>query len=112
MESEYESKAKFSTRLVLLAQKQSLPTLPPLISLLLLLSPPPPYTISQSNYLTIIRQLQEQITVLEARAVRAVRSIEVAKPQIFDRASAKISSFVIVCKLYIRMKMREVTVEE
>jgi len=35
---------------------------------------------------------------------------EVAKPQVFDGFSKKISGFVIACKLYLRMKMREVAV--
>ena len=33
--------------------------------------------------------------------------IEVAKPQIFDGMSLKVAEFIIVCKLYIRMRMRE-----
>jgi len=37
---------------------------------------------------------------------------EVAKPQTFDRSSRKILGLVTVCKLYIRMKMRGVVVEE
>jgi len=31
---------------------------------------------------------------------------------IFDRSSRKVSGFVIACKLYIRIKMRGVAVEE
>ena len=39
-------------------------------------------------------------------------SMEVVKPQVFDGALLKVSGFVITCKLYIRMRMREVVVEE
>ena len=38
--------------------------------------------------------------------------IEVAKPQIFDGMSLKVAEFIIVCKLYIRMRMREELVKE
>ena len=40
------------------------------------------------------------------------RGIEVAKPQIFDGMSLKVAEFIIVCKLYIRMRMREELVKE
>jgi len=38
--------------------------------------------------------------------------IEVAKPAIFNREVGKVEGFVIVCRLYLRMKMKEATVEE
>jgi len=39
-------------------------------------------------------------------------NLEVAKLQIFDRAKSKISEFLIACKLFIRMRMREVAVKK
>jgi len=70
----------------------------------------------QPDYPTIIRLLQEQITTLSRQvAVRAgagAANLEVAKPQVFDGISLKVSEFVIACKLYGKAKMREVPVEE
>jgi len=37
---------------------------------------------------------------------------EVAKLQIFDGTAARVVGFIIACKLYIRMRMREEPVEE
>jgi len=38
--------------------------------------------------------------------------MEVAKPAIFSGEAGKVGGFVTVCRLYLRMKMREATVEE
>ena len=39
-------------------------------------------------------------------------SIKVAKPQVFDRITEKVSGFLIAYKLFIRMKIREEAVEK
>ena len=38
--------------------------------------------------------------------------IEVATPAIFNREGGKVGGFVMACRLYLKMKMREATVEE
>jgi len=43
---------------------------------------------------------------------RVIAGIKMARPQTFDRTLSRVSGFVIACKLYIKMKMREVAVEE
>ena len=38
--------------------------------------------------------------------------MEVAKPAIFNGEAGRVGGFVMACRLYLRMKMREGTVEE
>ena len=38
--------------------------------------------------------------------------MEVARPSIFSGEAGKVKGFIMACKLYLRMKMREVPLEE
>ena len=39
-------------------------------------------------------------------------NVEIVKPLVFNRKAEKIKGFIIACKLYLRMRMRGVLVEE
>jgi len=74
---------------------------------------------SQHNYLAIIRQLQEQIAALTAqvgggagRGESTSVATEVAKLQTFDGTLSKVSGFVEAYKLYIKMRLKDMPVEE
>jgi len=75
---------------------------------------------SQPDYPTIIRQLQEQVAALTAQLEqqqgggggrRIAEETEVAKPQIFDGTPLKVSGFMGACRIYIKTRLREVSVE-
>jgi len=84
---------------------------------------------SQINLHEIIRQQQEQLAAMQVQiqALLAVQGgagaggtegrttgakVEVATPAIFNGEAGKVGGFVTACRLYLRMKMREATVEE
>jgi len=86
---------------------------------------------SQINLHKIIRQQQEQLAAMQAQIQALLAAgggaggvergttgsntgphIEVAKPAIFNGEAGKVGGFVTACRLYLKMKMREATVEE
>ena len=76
---------------------------------------------SSINYELLAQQQQEQLAALQAQLQALIVAQkegaasgvgEVARPWMFDGSSKKVLDFVLACKLYIRMKMREVVVEE
>jgi len=83
---------------------------------------------SQINLHEIIRQQQEQLVVMqvqiqallaaqggaegEAMGSNSGPHIEVAKPAIFNGEVGKVGGFIMVCRLFLRMKLRGSMVEE
>ena len=84
---------------------------------------------SQLNLQEIIRQQQEQLAAMQAQIQALLAAggagtrsattgsnmgshMEVAKPAIFNGEAGKVGGFVTTCRLYLKMKMREATVEE
>ena len=87
---------------------------------------------SQINLHKIIQQQQQQLAAMQVQiqallvagggeAGSAERGtmgsniesqMEVAKPAIFNGEAGRVGRFVITCRLYLRMKMREAIVEE
>ena len=84
---------------------------------------------SQINLHEIIRQQQEQLAAMQAQiqALLAAQGgaggggtergttgpkVEVATPAIFNGETGKVGGFITACRLFVRMKLRGVTVEE
>ena len=130
--SEYKSESETSIGSAL-PLYTSLPLPPPQLSL----SPIDSlshYNISQLNLHEIIRQQQEQLAAMQAQiqalltAQRGVETgagtrgeavgssirshMEVAIPAIFNREVGKVGGFITACRLFLRMKLRGVMVEE
>jgi len=106
--SEYKLESEDSMTSSLLSLYTLLPLTP--LPLSLSISPSSFYNISQYssiNYKQIIQQQQEQLAtlqtqlqILQARESEGGASIEVVRPQIFDRALSKVAGFITVCRLY------------
>jgi len=120
--SEYESESETSTGSALHLYTSPPPPSPPIDS-------PPPYTImSQHDLHAIIHQQQEQLAAMQAQiqallvaagggaggAERGTTGpkVKVAMPAIFNGEAGKVGGFVTTCRLYLRMKIWEATVEE
>jgi len=108
------------------------PTPPPLSASLSPIDSSPSYNInmSQLNLYEIIRQQQEQLAAMQAQIQallvaqggtgvggEAVGSnmgshMEMAKPAIFNGEAEKMGGFITACRLFLRTKIRENTVEE
>ena len=57
--------------------------------------------------LAVIREEEE---VTEESNIRS--NIEVVKPLVFNGKAKKVRSFIIVCRLYLRIKIRRIIVED
>ena len=121
--SEYKSESEVSTNSSLLLLYTLLSPIPP--------SPidsPSSYnnlTMSQNNLHQIICQQQEQLAAMQAqiqvllavgggvtRGPNTDPNVEVAKPPVFSGEAEKVGDFIIACRLFLKMKMRGVTVEK
>ena len=83
---------------------------------------------SQHDLHAIIRQQQEQLAAIQVQIQALLATgggeaggaergttgpkVEVAMPAIFNGEAGKVGGFVTACRLYLRMKIREATVEE
>jgi len=127
LSSEYESESKTSTGSALPLYTSPPPPLSPPID-----SPPPYPIMGQHNLHAIIHQQQEQLAAMQAQIQALLAGggegaggmeremtgsnrgpqVKVAKPAIFNGEAGKVGGFVIVYRLYLRMKMRDAMVEE
>jgi len=63
-------------------------------------SPPPYHNMSQPDYPTIIKQLQEQVEALTTQLAgrEAATTTGVTKPQVFNGTLSKVSGFYHMCR--------------
>jgi len=60
-------------------------------------------------------QIQVLLTAAKERDTEGPNTrsnVKVAKPPVFSREVGKVGGFIIACRLFLKMKMREVMVEE
>ena len=65
----------------------------------------------QAQLVTRLERIEREEEKITSRSRYKFQS-KMAKPLLFDRDLEKIADFVIVCKLYIRMKIKEKIVKE
>jgi len=132
LSSEYESESETSTGSALPLYTSSPPSPPPQSSSPSPIDSPLSYNnmSQQINLHEIIHQQQKQLVAMQAQIQALLAAgggagaggattgsnigphVEVAKPAIFNGEAGKVGGFVTACRLYLRMKAREVTVEE
>jgi len=54
----------------------------------------------------------QAIIAKERETVAVESNVKVAKLPIYNRKISKIEGFIMICRLYLRMRMRRVIVEE
>jgi len=68
-------------------------------------------TAIQAQIQTLLAEEEEEEEgVTEESNTRS--NVEVAKPLVFSRETEKVGGFITACRLYLRMKMKGVIVEE
>ena len=59
-------------------------------------------------------QIQALLAAIEGGTIGGPNtrsSIKVIKPLVFNREVEKVKEFIIACRLYLRIKMKEITIE-
>ena len=126
---EYNSESETNTTFSPLPIYTSSPLMPPLLSPSPIDSPSTYNTMSQHNLYAIIRQQQKQFVAMQAQIQALIAggavagrgaleesnigpNMEIAKPPVFNGKVGRVEGFITAYRLYLRMKMREATVEE
>jgi len=62
--------------------------------------------------LGVVGEVGVKAAIVEISRPNTGSNIKVAKPQTFNEETSKMSGFLIICRLYIRMRMRKAAVKE